>query len=90
MSSLFNPLTDQTLPQIALLAYVGPGAGLTMLGALVAVGGIILLAILAPLLYPLRAIRGWIRQRSMNSSDRVMSSSFYQQVSSVSSDGSDQ
>ena len=38
------------------LAYVGPGAGLGMLGALAAVVGVLILGLLGPILYPLRAI----------------------------------
>lgn len=46
-----------------LFAYVGPGAGLTMLGALAVVLGVLLLAILAPLLYPIHVARAWLRRR---------------------------
>jgi hypothetical protein len=45
-----------------LLAYVGPGAGLTMLGALGAILLILLMALLGPILYPIRVVRGWIRR----------------------------
>lgn len=33
------------------LAYIGPGAGLSMIGTLLAVVGVLLLALLAPVLY---------------------------------------
>lgn len=52
-----------TIDHVLLLAYVGPGAGLTMIGALLAVGGVILLALAAPLLYPIRIIRQRLKQR---------------------------
>lgn len=45
------------------LAYVGPGAGLSMLGALAAVSCVVALALLGPILYPLRAIRSMYRRR---------------------------
>ena len=46
-----------------LLGYVGPGAGLTMLGALAAVVGVLILALLAPILYPLRKLVLHLRSR---------------------------
>jgi hypothetical protein len=46
-----------------LLAYIGPGAGLSMLGALVAVACVLLLALIAPILYPIRLLRAWLRRR---------------------------
>lgn len=46
-----------------LLSYVGPGAGLSMLGALLAVAGIVALGLLGLILYPIRLIRRWCRQR---------------------------
>jgi hypothetical protein len=46
-----------------LLAYIGPGAGLSMLGALFAVACVLLLALIAPLLYPIRLLRAWLRRR---------------------------
>ena len=45
------------------LAYVGPGAGLGMIPALLAVLGVILLGLLAPILYPLMLLRRWLRSR---------------------------
>lgn len=39
---------------LIVLAYVGPGAGLSMLGALFAVIAVLILAAVAPLLYPIR------------------------------------
>lgn len=47
----------------ALIGYVGPGAGLSMLGALMSVVCVIVLALLGPILYPLFAIRSWLRRR---------------------------
>ncbi len=52
----------------AFLAYVGPGAGLTMLGALGAVICVILLALVAPILYPVMAIRAWLKSRPASES----------------------
>lgn len=40
-----------------MLGYVGPGAGLSMLGALLAVGGLLVFALLAPFLYIVRLVR---------------------------------
>ena len=48
------------------LGYVGPGSGLTMLGALLAVFGIVAMGMLGLILYPIRAIRRWHRRRSQN------------------------
>lgn len=45
------------------LAYVGPGAGLSMLGALAAVIGVVGLGLLGPLLYPLVWLKRWWHQR---------------------------
>jgi len=46
-----------------LIGYVGPGAGLSMLGALFAVVCVIVIALLGPVLYPIFAIRSWLRRR---------------------------
>ncbi len=46
----------------AIFAYVGPGAGLSMLGALFAVACVILLALLGPILYPIRLVRSMLRR----------------------------
>ena len=53
----------QALAHSGPLGYVGPGAGLSMLGALLAVAAVILLGLLAPILYPLRLLRKWRRWR---------------------------
>ncbi len=45
-------------------AYVGPGAGLSMIGALLAVLCVIGLALIGPLLYPIRLIRRWAKNRN--------------------------
>ncbi len=50
------------IESLVLLAYVGPGAGLSMLGALFAVVTVLVLAVLAPLLYPIR----WVWRRFIN------------------------
>ena len=46
------------------LAYVRPGAGLSMLGALITVLMILLLALIGPILYPIKLIRSWLKSRS--------------------------
>jgi hypothetical protein len=46
------------------LAYVGPGAGLSMIGALLAVVCVIGLALIGPLLYPIRLFRRWAKNRN--------------------------
>jgi hypothetical protein len=43
--------------------YVGPGAGLSMLGALFAVMCVVFLALLGPILYPIRLFLTWRRKR---------------------------
>jgi len=48
------------------LGYVGPGAGLSMLGALLAVVGIVALGLLGLILYPIRVIRRWYRRRTQS------------------------
>lgn len=48
---------------VELIGYMGPGAGLSMLGALFAVACVLFIAILAPILYPIRALRAWHRRR---------------------------
>lgn len=50
----------------ALLGYVGPGAGLSMLGALFAVICVILLALLGPILFPIRMYLSWRRRRRLH------------------------
>jgi hypothetical protein len=50
------------------LAYVGPGAGLTMIGALLAVICVILMAVLAPVIYCVRTFRLWWQARRLRSS----------------------
>ncbi|NLS93283.1 MAG: hypothetical protein GXX96_14095 [Planctomycetaceae bacterium] len=46
-----------------LLGYVGPGAGLSMLGSLFAVACVLLLALLGPILYTIRLLRSMLRRR---------------------------
>ena len=53
-----------TIPTHA-LAYVGPGAGLTVIGTVVALGGAVLLAIVGFLWYPLKRLMG--RNKSASS-----------------------
>ena len=48
----------------AVLAYVGPGAGLTMLGALAAVASVLAFAVLGPLVYGVQVLKAFIRQRN--------------------------
>ena len=47
-----------------LLGYVGPGAGLTMIGALLAVIAVIFVGLLGPILYPIRMFRRWYCRRN--------------------------
>jgi pilus assembly protein TadC len=53
-----------SLAHAAPLAYIGPGAGLGMIGAVFAVLAFIVLALLGPILYPIRIIRRRMRQRA--------------------------
>ena len=54
----------QAMPDVGLLGYVGPGAGLGMIGALLAVLGVIVLGLLGPILYPVRLLSRWYRSRT--------------------------
>jgi hypothetical protein len=45
----------------ALLAYVGPGAGLSFLGSLLAVVVVIAVGLLGLVIYPLKLVLGWYR-----------------------------
>lgn len=47
------------------LAYIGPGAGLSMIGTLLAVIGVLLLALLAPVLYVVQFLWRLTRKRSV-------------------------
>lgn len=49
------------LVESASLAYVGPGAGLTAIGALVAVIAAIVVALFGFVWYPLRRLRRWMK-----------------------------
>lgn len=53
------------------LGYVGPGAGLSMMGALLAVGLVMSVAIIAPILYPIRVVRSWLRNRRTSGSEQT-------------------
>ena len=45
------------------LGYIGPGAGLGAIGALLAVVGVLLLTAVGLILYPLAVVRNWFRVR---------------------------
>jgi hypothetical protein len=55
----------EPLNTILQLGYVGPGAGLSMIGALLAVLAILALALIGPILYPIKLLRVWLKQRRM-------------------------
>lgn len=59
IESLFEPFA---------LAYIGPGAGLSMIGTLLAVIGVLLLALLAPVLYVVQFLWRLTRKRSVGTS----------------------
>lgn len=59
IESLFEPFA---------LAYIGPGAGLSMIGTLLAVIGVLLLALLAPVLYVVQFLWRLTRKRSVAAS----------------------
>jgi hypothetical protein len=46
------------------LAYVGPGAGLTAIGAVFALVGSVLLAVIGFIWYPIRRLRRALKERS--------------------------
>jgi hypothetical protein len=50
----------------AVLAYVGPGAGLGAIGALLAVAGAVLIGLFGLVLYPLHLAKNWLRGRTEN------------------------
>lgn len=56
IESLFEPFA---------LAYIGPGAGLSMIGTLLAVIGVLLLALVAPVLYVVQFLWRLTRKRSV-------------------------
>ncbi|MFW6158359.1 MAG: hypothetical protein ACOC8E_03280 [Planctomycetota bacterium] len=58
---LAAPEAALTATKDVLLAYVGPGAGITLLGTLLIVLGAVLLAVFGVLLWPLRALVRAIR-----------------------------
>jgi len=49
-----------------MFAYVGPGAGLGMIGSLLAVLAAILIALLGVVLYPLMLLRNLFKRRSQS------------------------
>lgn len=55
------------------LAYVGPGAGLGAVGALVAVLAAIGLGLVGLVLYPIQLFRKWIASRKTSSSEKAPS-----------------
>ena len=55
----------EPLAAILQLGYVGPGAGLSMIGALLAVLAILALALIGPILYPIKLLRAWPKQRRL-------------------------
>jgi hypothetical protein len=57
------------------LAYMGPGAGLSMLSSLVAVIGVVLLALVGVVLLPFRLLLKWIRRRGETVEGRERTSS---------------
>ena len=66
MSLPFESMTqiiNLTISCDVYLAYTGPGAGLSMLGALFAVGSVLILALIAPILYPLVMLRSWLKKK---------------------------
>jgi hypothetical protein len=52
-----------TLPDVA-FAYLGPGAGLGMVGTLISIVVAIFVAILGVVLYPIRLYRKWRRGKN--------------------------
>jgi hypothetical protein len=79
MTAIFPILSMTVLISLfteAAWAYVGPGAGLGMIGSLIAVVGAILLAILGLVLFPLRLILK--RRRKAASSPSAKNSSSHQ------------
>lgn len=78
MTAIFPILSITVLMSLfteAAWAYVGPGAGLGMIGSLVAVIGAILLAILGLVLFPLRLILKRRRKSASSASAKTSSSS---------------
>jgi hypothetical protein len=57
------------------IAYMGPGAGLGMLSSLFAVLGVVLLALLGVILFPVRMLLKFIRKRSRSGGRRQGASS---------------
>jgi hypothetical protein len=57
----------------ALLAYVGPGAGLSFLGSLLAVVVVIAIGLLGLVVYPLKLVLAWYRGAATQSLDESAS-----------------
>ena len=66
---------DKMFDLTCMVAYVGPGAGLSMMGALLAVGGLLLFALLAPLIYAVRWVRSMFTRAHPKLSGAVASQS---------------
>lgn len=60
---LIFAMPDAVFAGMGLLGYVGPGAGLGMIGALVAVVAVILLGLLAPVLILFKMLRRCFRSK---------------------------
>lgn len=73
---MLTSLVSHTTQAAPLVAYVGPGAGLSMLGALIAVICVILLALLGPILYPIKLFLAWRRKpqqtQTVSNTDQVV------------------
>ena len=57
----------------ALLAYVGPGAGLGFLGSLLAVVVVIAVGLLGLLIYPVKLVLAWYRRATTQTLDQATS-----------------
>lgn len=56
--------------QELLVAYIGPGAGLAAIGALLAVGGVMFTSLVGLVWYPFRQARRWLAARREQAEDR--------------------
>lgn len=56
--------------QELLVAYIGPGAGLAAIGALLAVGGVMFTSLVGLVWYPFRQARRWWTARRERVEDR--------------------
>jgi len=59
------PLAASDFSEVSVLAYVGPGAGLGMIGSLLAVLAAVVIGVIGLVLYPITLIRKMLRKQKV-------------------------